>query len=135
MRTPGLGVGASAAGYKPGKINNMAQQTKQKKKTVELDAAGLVVDTRSDLAKLLDETMKDFIVGSIVPGKVIEVRGNEVLVDIGYKSEGVISGQEFGNLENVKPGDPINVLLAEIENDEGMVILSKRYCQMLWMGI
>ncbi|OGV57693.1 MAG: 30S ribosomal protein S1 [Lentisphaerae bacterium RIFOXYA12_FULL_48_11] len=77
------------------------------------------------MAKMYDETMKNFVEGSIVPGTVLEVRPNEVLVDIGYKSEGVIPAYEFGDISQVKPGDKLEVLLSQIEDDYGMVVLSK----------
>ncbi|MBN1557933.1 MAG: 30S ribosomal protein S1 [Lentisphaerae bacterium] len=77
------------------------------------------------MARMYEETLKDFTEGSIVKGKVLEVRGNEILVDIGYKSEGVIPAAEFEDLEKVAPGDELDVLLAEMEDEDGMVILSK----------
>jgi small subunit ribosomal protein S1 len=46
-------------------------------------------------------------------------------VDIGYKSEGAIPGHEFDDIENLQVGDEVEVLLCRLENDEGMVILSK----------
>jgi small subunit ribosomal protein S1 len=71
-------------------------------------------------------TLKDFSVGSIVPGKVLRVQDDEVLVDIGYKSEGLIDGDEFENLEEVQVGDDVEVLLESLENEHGMVVLSKK---------
>ncbi len=61
----------------------------------------------------------------IVKGTIIEVRPKEVLVDIGYKSEGVISGNEFEDIKTVKVGDEIDVLIEKLEDKEGMVVLSK----------
>jgi small subunit ribosomal protein S1 len=66
-----------------------------------------------------------FAAGNIVKGTIIEVRPKEVLVDIGYKSEGVISGNEFEDIKTVKLGDQIDVLIEKLEDKEGMVILSK----------
>src|ERR1041385_56635 len=66
-----------------------------------------------------------FAAGSIVKGNVIEVRPKEVLVDIGYKSEGVISGSEFEDIKAVKAGDEIDVLIEKLEDKEGMVVLSR----------
>ena len=63
--------------------------------------------------------------GSIVKGTIIEVGLKDVLVDIGYKSEGVISGGEFEDIKLVKVGDQIDVLVEKLEDKEGMVILSK----------
>ena len=66
-----------------------------------------------------------FAAGEIVKGTVIEVRPKEVLVDIGYKSEGVVSGNEFEDIKIVKVGDLVDVLIEKLEDKEGMVILSK----------
>ncbi len=66
-----------------------------------------------------------FAAGSIVKGTIIEVGPKEVLVDIGYKSEGVISGNEFEDIKAVKVGDQIDVLIEKLEDKEGMVVLSK----------
>src|SRR6476619_3727123 len=66
-----------------------------------------------------------FAAGNIVKGKVIEVRPKEVLVDIGYKSEGVISGNEFDDIKAVKVGDEVDVLIEKLEDKDGMVVLSK----------
>ena len=76
----------------------------------------------------MEEAMKQsatrFAQGEIVKGTVIELRKNEVLVDIGYKSEGVIPGNEFIDLKSVKVGDKIDVLIEKLENKEGTVVLS-----------
>jgi len=76
----------------------------------------------------MEEAMKQssmrFAQGEIVKGKIIEVRPKEVLVDIGYKSEGVISGIEFMDIKAVKVGDEIDVLIEKLENKEGTVVLS-----------
>jgi len=78
----------------------------------------------------MEEAMKQrgampFAAGNIVTGVVIEVRPKEVLVDIGYKSEGVISGGEFDDIKTVKVGDQVDVLIEKLEDREGMVVLSK----------
>src|SRR5512145_3320341 len=77
----------------------------------------------------MEEAMKQsqmrFAAGEIVKGTIIEVRPKEVLVDIGYKSEGVIPGTEFEDIKTVKVGDQIDVLIEKLEDKEGMVVLSK----------
>ena len=77
----------------------------------------------------MEEAMKQsamrFAAGEIVKGTIIEVRPKEVLVDIGYKSEGVISAIEFEDIKAVKVGDEIDVLIEKLEDKDGMVILSK----------
>jgi small subunit ribosomal protein S1 len=74
---------------------------------------------------VMSKPMKDFREGSIVEGTILEIRPREVLVDIGYKSEGVIPSHEFEDVESLQVGDKIDVLLERLENDEGMVVLSK----------
>jgi small subunit ribosomal protein S1 len=74
---------------------------------------------------LLAKSYRDFREGSIVKGRVLEIRPREVLVDIGYKSEGVIPSVEFDNIDTLEVGDEVDVLLERLENDEGMVVLSK----------
>src|SRR6202795_4275898 len=74
---------------------------------------------------LMSKPMPDFREGSIVKGRILEIRSREVLVDIGYKSEGIISSQEFEDVESLEVGDEVEVLLERLENDEGMVVLSK----------
>src|SRR3954453_22358666 len=77
----------------------------------------------------MEEAMKQasmrFAAGEIVKGHVIEVRPKEVLVDIGYKSEGVIAANEFEDIKVVKVGDEIDVLIEKLEDKDGMVVLSK----------
>jgi small subunit ribosomal protein S1 len=75
---------------------------------------------------MYSNTLKDFAVGSIVPGKVLRIQDDEVLVDIGYKSEGIVDGDEFEDVAAVQVGDTIEVFLESLENDHGMVVLSKK---------
>jgi len=79
----------------------------------------------TDLSRAIDESVRDFEVGTILPGRVISVVGNDVIVDVGYKSEGVIPLEEFEGQE-VKPGDSLEVLLDAVEDDAGLIVLSKR---------
>src|ERR687891_1802451 len=74
---------------------------------------------------LLAQSYREFKEGSIVKGRILEIRPREVLVDIGYKSEGVIPAGEFEEIESMEVGDEVEVLLERLENDEGMVVLSK----------
>src|SRR3954447_4955483 len=74
---------------------------------------------------LLAKSYREFKEGSIVKGHILEIRPREVLVDIGYKSEGTIPAHEFDDIDSMEVGDEVEVLLERLENDEGMVILSK----------
>ena len=77
------------------------------------------------MAAALDQQMNQFVAGSIIKGTISGIKGNEVLVDIGYKSEGMVPANEFEDISLAKVGDVIDVLLVELESDNGMVILSK----------
>ena len=60
--------------------------------------------------------------GSLVEGTVSAIKGDDVFIDIGYKSEGAVSLSEFGEGAEVKVGDKVTVMLVQLENDKtGMV--------------
>ena len=72
------------------------------------------------------EELSDFEEGEVVTGRVVQVRGGEVLVDVGYKSEGTIPLEEFVHAGAVpKVGDEIEVYLEAKEDAEGLIVLSK----------
>ena len=81
--------------------------------------------TIAELQQLIAASVKNYREGSIVKGHILEKRPKEFLIDIGYKSEGVVSASEFENPEEIQVGDEVEVLLERLENDLGMVILSK----------
>jgi len=77
------------------------------------------------MEEALAQSEMNFTAGEIVIGTAIEVRPKEVLVDIGYKSEGSIPGNEFDDIKEVKVGDKFSVLIERLEDRDGMVVLSK----------
>jgi small subunit ribosomal protein S1 len=77
-----------------------------------------------ELSSLIDSKFRLFKEGSIVNGTILDIRPQVVIVDIGYKSEGVIASSEFED-DDIEEGDEVEVLLERLENDEGMVVLSK----------
>ena len=97
----------------------------KKKKPVIIDLSQIDSVGQEQMSKMYAETLKSFTEGSIVPGRVLAIQNNEVLVDIGYKSEGVIDGHEFKDISIVQVGDQLDVLLDQMEDECGMVILSK----------
>lgn len=78
----------------------------------------------AELLELIDANTQEMREGSIVKGTILEIKPQVVLVDVGYKSEGAIPVSEFED-EEFEVGDEIEVLLERLENDEGMVVLSK----------
>lgn len=89
-----------------------------------------------DFSVMFEASLKerDFNVGDVVLGRVLEVNPDFVLVDINYKSEGLIPFSEFHSASGaptVMPGDEIQVYIDKVENDNGMVVLSKDKADML----
>ena len=78
----------------------------------------------STLSALIAGSFRELHEGSIVKGRILEIKPQVILVDIGYKSEGAIPANEFED-EDIQVGDEVEVLLEKLENDEGMVVLSK----------
>jgi len=105
------------------------EQQKQQKEHIDFNLQDFEGDERAAMAAMYEETLKDFKEGSIVKGKILEIRTSAVLVDIGYKSEGLIPTEEFKDLDELKPGDEVEVLLEKLEDDEGMVVLSKQQAE------
>ncbi|MBI4352537.1 MAG: 30S ribosomal protein S1 [Candidatus Omnitrophica bacterium] len=73
-----------------------------------------------------ESTFREIGEGRVIKGRIIFVSPKEVVVDIGYKSEGVIPAHEFDQLDSLKAGDEIDVLLEEAEDEGGRVVLSRR---------
>ncbi|TAJ09934.1 MAG: 30S ribosomal protein S1 [Nitrospirae bacterium] len=88
--------------------------------------AGEVMD-RVALEALYEETFRNFEEGTIIEGRVVAVSKDKVVVDIGYKSEGIIPTDQFvpEDLQGLKPGDRLQVYIEEREDADGNLILSK----------
>jgi small subunit ribosomal protein S1 len=73
-----------------------------------------------------EESIQNVEEGEIVRGRVLAIDEKDVLVDIGFKSEGVIPLTEFPDPSSIKVGDEIEVYLEKMENQDGLVVLSKQ---------
>ena len=96
--------------------------------------AKVLEGAQEEVAEAPEESMEDWFnrgvgdieEGEVVRGRVVEVRDSEVLVDIGYKSEGTIAMEEFRHAGTLpKVGDEIEVYLESKEDSEGLIVLSK----------
>ena len=77
------------------------------------------------MEEAMAQSETSFATGQIVKGTIIEIRSKEVMVDIGYKSEGSVPASEFEDLdEELKVGDEVDVLILQLEDRDGMVVLS-----------
>lgn len=82
-----------------------------------------------DVQKIYEESVKDFTVDTILNGTVINVVNDEVIVDVGYKSEGIIPLEQFDADTPPKTGDQIEVLLEAVEDEAGLIALSRKKAQ------
>ncbi len=93
------------------------------------------IGSEEDFLAAIDETIKYFNDGDIVSGTIVKVDRDEVLLDIGYKTEGVIPSRELSIKHDVDPnevvsvGDEIEALVLQKEDKEGRLILSKKRAQ------
>ncbi|MDP9361567.1 MAG: 30S ribosomal protein S1 [Acidobacteriota bacterium] len=81
-----------------------------------------------ELLDMYDRKMSNFAEGDIIRGRVLKVSGSEVVIDIGYKSEGVLPVHEVTGYDGqvtVKPGDELDVFIERLENNSGYIVLSR----------
>ncbi|MFA9478316.1 30S ribosomal protein S1 [Phycisphaerales bacterium AB-hyl4] len=89
------------------------------------DAFGQDV-AEGNLDQLLEGQIADFKPGTILQGKIIGKAGDDFMVEVGLKSEGILDKNEFDEPENVDIGDTVEVLLEQVEGESGTVQISKR---------
>ncbi|MFP4164795.1 MAG: 30S ribosomal protein S1 [Chitinispirillaceae bacterium] len=78
-----------------------------------------------EILKAYDKSLEGIEEGQVVSGKILRITDKEVIVDVNFKSEGIIPISEFKNVQDFKPGDEIDVFLEQVEDSEGQIILSK----------
>jgi small subunit ribosomal protein S1 len=109
----------------------MTASTVEKTNAVAINDIG----TTEDLLAAIDATIKNFNDGDIVSGSIVKVDRDEALLDIGYKTEGVIPSRELSIKHDVDPsevvkvGDVVEALVLQKEDKEGRLILSKKRAQ------
>ena len=92
------------------------------------DVSGVVYD-KADydaMVEMYDSTIRDIKEGEIVAGRVLGVTPDDIIVDVGFKSEGLIPIEEFPRPINIAVGEEIEVFLEQIEDSHGQLILSKQ---------
>ena len=77
------------------------------------------------LGEVLEKNVEALVPGNIVKGRIITQIGNDVIVELGLKSEGIVDASEFDDPSEIQPGKEIEVLLEEVDA-EGAILLSKR---------
>ena len=90
------------------------------------DEDDLSPETRAEMFGQYEESLRSIGEGEIVRGTVLSIDEKDVLVDVGFKSEGIISLSEFSDPGGIHVGDIIEVFLEKMENQDGLVVLSKQ---------
>jgi len=116
----------------------MSDALTEKKPAKGFDASGNEIDlsefeesyykpgqVQDDLEQVYNKSLEGIEEGEVVEGKILRINEREVIVDVNFKSEGIIPISEFKNVQDFKPGDKIDVFLEQVEDSEGQIILSK----------
>ena len=99
---------------------------------INLDELNAEVDSMytQEHTQMLDEVLETktqaLVPGSILVGKIVEQIGNDVIIEIGLKSEGVVESNEFDLPEEIEAGKEIEVFVEDVDAEDGMILLSKR---------
>lgn len=88
---------------------------------------------KTEFEQLYDQSLKKFKSGTVIKGRVLQVRSGVVLLDLGYKSDGIIPTEQFTEeeLKTLCPGDELDVLLEKAEDSNGNLLLSREKAKKL----
>ncbi|MEE2709724.1 MAG: 30S ribosomal protein S1, partial [Gemmatimonadota bacterium] len=110
----------------------VAEEAKPKRKPAQFpkwhepETSEYTFEEFEEFIALYDETMKDITEGEIVQGRVVAIESGDVIVDVGFKSEGSIPMSEFTEPDEIVVGADIEVFLESIEDQEGQLVISKQ---------
>ncbi|MFP4622844.1 MAG: 30S ribosomal protein S1 [Gemmatimonadota bacterium] len=89
------------------------------------------LDEYEEMLAMYEETLSEIEEGEIVRATVLRITENTVVLDVGFKSEGSVTKDEFTDPDELNPGDEVEVFLERLEDDEGRVVLSKKKADFL----
>ncbi|HSJ08341.1 MAG TPA: 30S ribosomal protein S1 [Longimicrobiales bacterium] len=122
--------GATAVAERPaGRTRKKAQPLAQISPFFEEDEYSM--EEYETLLEMYSDTLSSIQEGEIVKARVLRVTENAVILDVGFKSEGAITKDEFKNPELLQPGDEVEVFLENLEDHDGVVVLSKKKADFL----
>jgi len=104
---------------------NQEFQINEEELNQQIESA-LGTSDQNEMLSLIDETVRNFEPGTILAGKIVNYIGDDVIIEVGLKSEGSVNTSEFDDPSEIKIGENVEVLLEAVENDSGLVMLSKR---------
>jgi small subunit ribosomal protein S1 len=90
-------------------------------------------NNQTEFETLYNQSLKSFKSGTVVRGRVVQIRSDVIMLDLGYKSDGIIPAEQFteAELKNLKPGDELEVLLEAAEDVNGNLLLSREKAKKL----
>jgi len=97
-----------------------------KRSDILIDESQYSGEEVKQLMEMYESTMGKITQGEIVKGKIVFIGQNEVVLDIGFKSEGTVPINEFPNIKELKIGDEVEVFLESIEDKDGQLVLSRK---------
>ncbi|SHO65314.1 30S ribosomal protein S1 [Algoriphagus zhangzhouensis] len=92
---------------------------------------------REEMAQMYEGTLNEITEKEVIKGTVVGVNDKDVIINIGFKSDGLVPLNEFRDLESIKPGDEVEVFIEEQENALGQLILSRKKAKIVraWQDI
>ncbi|MBI2427394.1 MAG: 30S ribosomal protein S1 [Ignavibacteriales bacterium] len=97
-----------------------------KRKDILIDESMYSDEETKQLMEMYEGTLGKITQGEIVKGKIVFIGNNDVVLDIGFKSEGTVPVNEFPNIKELKIGDEVEVFLESIEDKDGQMVLSRK---------
>ena len=83
------------------------------------------------LSKLYNDSFKDIREGEILAGTIVGINDDNVVVDVGFKSDGTIAKSEFNATDEIKIGQSVDIVIESVEDEEGNLVLSKKRADFL----
>ncbi len=83
-------------------------------------------EEKAQMAEMYSKTLSTLRINEIVKGRVVSVSDKEVVLDVGFKSDGIVSRNEFRDLKDVKSGDIVDVYVESTEDSTGQLVLSRK---------
>ncbi|OPX32810.1 hypothetical protein B1H10_06955, partial [candidate division KSB1 bacterium 4484_188] len=96
--------------FKPGQVFKLDELPDDTDEEKELDP---------QLVKLYDQSFEQMREGDIIKGTVVAITKSDVVIDVGFKSEGMVPKEEFSDLDEIKVGDEVEVFLETSEDVDG----------------
>jgi len=97
----------------------------------DLEAGEYSDDEFDEMLAMYEDTLSDIVEGEIVKANVLRKTDSVVILDVGFKSEGAVPLDEFRDPESLQPGDEVEVFLESLEDNDGVVVLSKKKADFL----